>query len=85
MRALYLAAVICLLSGCAEQKAYDKLWSNYDWLPPDAQDNNPYAIRRPYPSPQQQRYPAPAYDNDSDYVQPYNWGMCGSSSNLGSC
>lgn len=88
MRALCFAAVICLLCGCAKQNAYDEVWSNYDWLPPDAEYTNPYLI----PNNTQPTYPStyrgpayPTYDNDADYIQPRSWGMCSGTNNLGGC
>lgn len=83
MRHFWLIVAITCLVGCVQQNQYDKVWSNYEWLPPGAEGSNPYAIPpAPYPS---YRGNYPVYDNDSDYVQPYGWGVCGGANNLGNC
>lgn len=75
-----------LLVFACQQRPYNDVWRQYDWLPPDAEYDNPYLlpreVRQGYPTP----YPArPVYDNDYDYVPPRGWGVCTGSDNLGQC
>ena len=72
---------ILLLIGCKQNK-YDEVWHNYEWLPPGAENSNPYVL-----TPQHQRGYGnyPYYDNDAEYVQPRGWGMCNGTNNLGNC
>lgn len=82
MRTICFLAMICLLFGCAKQNTYDKVWSNYDWLPPGTENSNPYVVQQP--GSYYRGYPQ-VYDNDTDYVQPYGWGMCNGVNSLGTC
>lgn len=70
-----------LLFACQSGQRGD-VWKNYEWLPPGAESSNPYVM----PEGNYRGYGGyPTYDNDSDYVQPYGWGMCGGANNLGNC
>ncbi|GEM_PF-4816895 len=82
MRFTLTLIVTLWLLGC-KQNSYDKVWSNYEWLPPGSEGTNPYTLPPRYAPSGYGRYPT--YDNDADYVQPRGWGLCGNSGNLGNC